>query len=420
MSSIDIIEWIDGPASCMLAYQGEETFMANPMPSVGDITLAQLYADPYPAYKKLRNEAPIAWVPAANIHLVTLFDDIIAIERDFETFPANDKRSLQIKAMGHTLMRRDGGEHKHQRTVLEPSFRPGTVANHWTPRFERIAEELISGIEERGSANLFTDFAAPMASRCLMEILGLTNVSWEDLCVWSQSLMDAVANYGDKPEVWERGRIAAKGIEDALAIRIDELRANPDPSVISSMINAEEPLALEHVKSNVKVICGGGLNEPRDAACTLLYGLLTHPDQLEQVMSGAVPWKQAFEESIRWIAPIGMYPRSVAKPAVLSGIQLEPGMAIGLTAGSACRDERHFTDADSFNINRERHQHLGFGSGPHFCLGAWIARKQVGEIGVPMILRRLKNLRLDAEQPPRIGGWVFRGPLSLHVVWDPA
>lgn len=394
--------------------------MTRSMPTVSEITLPQLYDDPYPAYAQLRAEAPIAWVPAANIHLVTLFDDIIAIERDAETFPANDKRSLQIKAMGHTLMRRDGADHRHQRTVLEPSFRPGTVTNHWAPKFEQIADELIAGIEKKGSADLFTEFAAPMASNCLKEVLGLTNVSWQDLAVWSQSLMDAVANYADRPDVWERGRVAAKGIEDALEIRIEELRANPDPSVISSMINAEEPLALEHVEANVKVICGGGLNEPRDAACTLLYGLLTHSDQRDQVMSGAVPWKQAFEESIRWIAPIGMYPRSVAKPAVLSGIQLEPGMAIGLTAGSACRDETHFTNADRFDINRERKPHMGFGSGPHFCLGSWIARKQVGEIGVPRLLKRLRNLRIDDERPPRIGGWVFRGPLSLHVKWDAA
>jgi cytochrome P450 len=390
------------------------------MPTVSEITLPQLYDDPYPSYQKLREEAPVAWVPAANIHMVTRFDDIIAIERDIETFPANDPRSLQIKAMGHTLMRKDGAEHKRERTVLEPSFRPGTVANHWTPLFERIADDLISGIEEKGSADLFTDFAAPMASRCLMEVLGLTNVTWQNLAIWSQSLMDAVANYADKPDVWERGRVAAEGIETALAIRAEELRANPDPSVISSMINADDPLTLEQVKSNVKVICGGGLNEPRDAACTLTYALLTNPDQRDEIVSGAVPWKQAFEESIRWIAPIGMYPRRVAKETVLSDTQLEPGMAIGLIAGSACRDERHFANADVFNVHRERHPHLGFGSGGHFCLGAWVARKQVGEIGVPQLFKRLKNLRLDPERPARIGGWVFRGPLSLNVLWDPA
>lgn len=394
--------------------------MAIPMPRADDITLTDLYSDPYPIYRRLRADAPVAWIPAANIHLVTRAEDLLAIERDPETFPALDTRSLQIKAMGHTLMRKDGDDHKRERSVIEPSFRPGTVANHWTPLFERIAEELVSGMEARGAADLFEDFAAPMASRCLMEVLGLTNVAWQDLCVWSQSLMDAVGNYGDDPDIWENGRVASQAIDDAIDARIPELLADPDPSVISSMINAAEPLNLEQIRANVKVIVGGGLNEPRDAACTLIYGLLANPDQQQQMMAGETPWRQAFEEAVRWIAPIGLYPRRVAKPAVLSGIQLEPGMALGLSAASACRDERQFENAEMFDINREKHSHLAFGSGPHFCLGTWVARKQVGEIGVPLIFKRLRNLRLDENQPARIGGWVFRGLLSLHVKWDVA
>lgn len=392
--------------------------MAMTMPSVSDITLTDLYDDPYPIYRRLRAEAPVAWIPAANIHLVTRADDLLAIERDFETFPALDTRSLQIKAMGHTLMRKDGDDHKRERTAIEPSFRPGTVANHWTPLFEAIAEDLVSAMEGRGEADLFTEFAAPMASRCLTEILGLTNVAWQDLCVWSQSLMDAVGNYGDDPEVWEKGRIASKAIDDAIDARIPQLRANPDPSVISSMIHAEDPLTLEQIRANVKVIVGGGLNEPRDAACTLIYGLLSNPDQHRQMLAGEIAWRQAFEEAVRWIAPIGLYPRRVAKPAVLSGIQLEPGIAIGLSAGSACRDEAHFDNGENFDVNRERRPHLAFGSGPHFCLGTWVARKQVGEIGVPLVFKRLKNLKLDPGRTPLIGGWVFRGLLSLHVKWD--
>lgn len=394
--------------------------MAISMPVADDIKLADLYSDPYPIYRRLRRDMPVAWIPAANIHLVTKAEDLLAIERDAETFPALDTRSLQIKAMGHTLMRRDGDDHKRERNVIEPSFRPGTVANHWTPLFHAIAEDLISGIEKRGEADLFADFAAPMASRCLMDVLGLTNVDWRDLCVWSQALMDAVGNYGDDPAVWEKGRVASQAIDDAIAERIPQLRANPDPSVISSMVNATDPLTIEQIRANVKVIVGGGLNEPRDAACTLIYGLLSNPDQKALVLTGDVPWRQAFEEAVRWIAPIGLYPRRVAKPAVLSGIQLEPGMALGLSAGSACRDEDHFANGEVFDINREKHPHLAFGSGPHFCLGTWVARKQVGEIGVPMLFKRLDNLRLDAASPARIGGWVFRGLLSLDTKWDVA
>lgn len=387
-------------------------------PSADYISLDELYADPYPAYRRLRREAPVAWVPAARIHLVTRFDDIIAIERDAVTFPALDTRSLQIKAMGHTLMRKDGDDHKRERAILEPTFRPGTVKNHWEPIFAGIAGELIDGFADRGEADLFADFAAPLASRCLMEILGLTNVDWRDLIAWSQSLMDAVGNYGNDSVVWAKGAVASKAIDDALDERIPQLRANPDPSVVSAMVNAPEPMSLDQIRANVKVIVGGGLNEPRDATCTALYGLLSNPMQLQQVVGDDTRWKDVFEEAVRWVAPIGMYPRRVAKRVELGGAILEPDDQIGLVVASACHDESRFDNAHLFDINRKRAPHLAFGSGAHFCLGTWAARKQVGDIAVPGILRRLRNLRLDPERRARLGGWVFRGPLNLPAKWD--
>lgn len=392
--------------------------MAISVPVIGDVTLEALHADPYPIYRRLRAEAPVAWLPAARIHLVTRFDDIMRIERDHETFPALDRRSLQIKAMGHTLMRKDGDAHRRERMILEPSFRPGTVKSHWAPIFEAIANDLIDGIEAEGRADLFAAFAAPMASRCLMEVLGLTDVDWRDLVWWSQALMDAVGNYGDVPDVWARGAEASRAIDAALDARIPALKARPDPSVVSAMVNAAEPLSIEQVRANVKVIIGGGLNEPRDATCTALLGLLSNPGQLAQLKADDSLWKNVFEEAVRWIAPIGMYPRRVAGRVEIGGAVLDTDDAIGLSVASACDDEAHFDKAGIFDINRAKRPHLAFGAGPHFCLGTWVARKQVGEIGVPALLRRLKGLRLDPARPARLGGWVFRGPLDLPVLWD--
>ena len=116
--------------------------------------------------------------------------------------------------------------------------------------------------------------------------------------------------------------------------------------------------------------------------------------------------------------PIGMYPRRAAVDTVLSDTLIPKGTLLGLSAASACRDESHFNHPERYDIFRERAPHLAFGSGPHFCLGTWSARKMVGEIAVPLLLRELKNLRLDPERPYAMGGWVFRGPTSLPVVWD--
>jgi cytochrome P450 len=393
--------------------------MAVSVPVYDDVKLDELWRDPYPTYARLRAEAPVAWLKPANIHLVTKFDDIMRIERDHETFPALDTRSLQIKAMGHTMMRRDGEDHLRQRRALEATFSPETVNTHWAPRFEAIADELVAGLLAKGGkADIFVDYAAPLASRSLIEVLGLPQVDWHDLCVWSQALMDATGNYGDNPDIWARGKVAFDAIDMAIAERLPVVTDRPDSSALSSMINAAEPLPIEEVRANTKVIVGGGLNEPRDAMCSALLGLLSNPDQLAQVRADPALWKRVFEETVRWIAPIGLYPRRVTKRVEIGGVVLDDGDAIGLSVASACHDEARFEHGERFDINRKRGKHLAFGAGPHFCLGAWMARMLVGEIGVPRLLERLPGLRLDPAALPEVGGWVFRGPTRLPVIWD--
>ncbi|NIB38094.1 cytochrome P450 [Pseudomaricurvus alkylphenolicus] len=389
------------------------------VPTINDITLAELSENPYPIYARLRKQAPIAWVPAANIILVTRFDTIKYIDTHPEFFPAFNPQSLQIRAMGHSMMRKDGEDHRLERAVLQKSVNSDTIQGYWMPRFERIVDELIDGFRDKCEADLFTDFAAPMASLCLMEILGLTNVNWQDLCDWSQTLMDAVGNYGDDPQIWARQQQVSSLIDKALDQMIEIKRATPDPTFISQMANSET-LSLEQIRANVKVIIGGGINEPRDATCTALYGLLSNPEQLSLVREqpSEPMWGKVFEEAIRYCAPIGMYPRRVAKDMELEGVALKRNDQLGLVVASACHDEKYWDHGDRFDINRKRCTHLAFGTGPHLCLGFRTARMQVGQLSVPSLIARLPGLRLNPEKAARFGGWVFRGPLSLPVKWN--
>ncbi|MFY0633320.1 MAG: cytochrome P450 [Vannielia sp.] len=392
--------------------------MPRPLPVIDDVSLAEMYDDPYPIYARLRQEAPVAWLAPANIALITRFDDMIAIERDDETFPANDPRSLQIRSMGHSLMRRDGAEHAAERAVLVKSFSPPMVKSHWSPLFRDIADELVGDIAPRGQGDLFTDFAAPMAARALAQIIGIPETDWRDLLWWSQALIDATGNYADLPEPWERCARASEGIDAAIDHHAALWAKAPNPSALSAMVAAGWP--IERIRADIKVIIGGGLNEPRDSIGTVLLGLLSDTAQLAAVKADPALGRKAFEEAVRWVAPIGMYPRRVARETVLSDTVLPAGTAIGLSAASACRDESHFGEsAGRFDMNRPKAQHLAFGSGPHFCLGTWMARSMVGDIAVPALLDALPGLRLDPQNPPRMGGWVFRGPLSLPAIWSP-
>ena len=147
---------------------------------------------------------------------------------------------------------------------------------------------------------------------------------------------------------------------------------------------------------------------------------MTHPDQLAVLRDGHVGWDRAFEEYVRWMAPIGMSPRRIAGHAKINGVTIAPGGRAFFMFGAANRDPAHFADPDRFDIRRDTRKHIAFGAGPHFCAGAFAARALVANVALPMMFERLHGLRLDADRPAAFRGWAFRGPLSMHVRWDAA
>ncbi|MEH2515803.1 cytochrome P450 [Bradyrhizobium sp. AZCC 1610] len=392
--------------------------MASAAPVITDVTYEDLLADPYPIFRRIRDTAPAVFVAAANLTLVTRFDDIMRIERDSATYSSVNPASLVNKVMGPTFMRKDGAEHSAGRKAVEPAFRPGIIKEHWAPKFAAICERLIDKLIEADEADLYSALAAPMASLSLMEMIGFKEIPWETLALWSQSLIDGAGNYSRDADIERKAMEAGAGIDAAIEAVLDHHRAYPNPSILSAMVHADPPMPIEEIRANIKVIIGGGLNEPRDAILTLTLGLLANPAQKQSVLDKPEFWPVAFEEAVRWISPIGMYPRRVASEADLSGVTLPEGLQIGLCVGAANRDDRRFADPDLFDIFRPRQSHLAFGAGPHFCAGTWVSRQTVGRIVVPMLFERLANLRLSDDAPPFVRGWVFRGPVSLPVRWD--
>jgi cytochrome P450 len=408
-----------GVMRTMTAADAEQTRGHGPVDD--SITLEELVHNPYPAYRSLR-EHGVTWVPAVNRWLVARWDDIDKIERDGESFTARERGSLQTRVMGRTMLRTDGEEHKRLRKAAQGPLTPRAVEEHMLPRFKRIADDYIDRFAQRGSGDLFSEFAGPFAARCLAEVLGLVDATDEELQRWSQALMDGTANYGDDPVVWARCDAAVAEIDAATTAAIERVRAEPDSSVISAMVHAGgdgEPLREEEVRANTKLIIGGGLNEPRDGLGVALWGLLTHREQLQLALEDPSWWPRATEESMRWVSPLAMFPREVAKPVTFGDTRLEPGARLGLIVGSANRDERHWERPDEFDITRPKARNVAFGVGHHFCLGVWMARHQIGGAALPALFERLPNLRLDLDAPPIMRGWVFRGPTTLPVLWDP-
>jgi cytochrome P450 len=381
-----------------------------------DIDVAAFWHDPYPALARMRRDAPIAFVPQLGSTLLCSREDIFISEKQIDVFSSHQPAGLMNKLMGHNMMRKDGQAHLSERQAIFPAVSPKTVKNHWTSQFQAHAERILDALEEKGSCDFMRDFALPFSAECLKSITGLTNMRFQDMNAWSQGMIDGIANYTGDAAIEARCHAATSGIDAAIDDMAPLLHKKADQSLLGVMLAADMP--MESVRANIKLAISGGQNEPRDAIAGTVWALLTHPDQLKLHADGSIPWIHAFEEYARWISPIGMSPRRIAKPWTIRNVNFEPEERVFLMFGSANRDEKHFERPDEFDVRRDTSKSIAFGAGPHFCAGAWASRAMVADVALPAIFGRLRNLRLVQSEPVRIGGWAFRGLLNLPVAWD--
>ncbi|MHC2331363.1 cytochrome P450 [Bradyrhizobium sp. USDA 4454] len=381
-----------------------------------DIDVTAFWQDPYPALARMRKEAPIAFVPQLGSTLLCNRDDIFVSEKQIDVFSSHQPEGLMNKLMGHNMMRKDGDAHMTERKAIFPAISPKTVRSHWTAQFAGHARRILDELTPDGAVDFVQAFALPFSAECLKSITGLTNMRFQDMNSWSQGMIDGIANYVGDPAIEARCHAATSGIDAAIDDMVPVLRRTPDLSLLGVLLQTDMP--MESVRANIKLAISGGQNEPRDAIAGTVWALLTHPDQLALALSGAIPWLQVFEEYARWISPIGMSPRRIAKPWTIRDVAFETNERVFLMFGSANRDEKHFDRPDAFDVRRDASKSIAFGAGPHFCAGAWASRAMVADVALPAIFERLRNLRLIADKPPRIGGWAFRGLLDLPVTWD--
>ena len=373
-------------------------------------------ADPYPALARMRAEAPIAYVPQLGATLLTRRETVFTQEKRIETFSSEQPGGLMNELMGVNMMRKDGAAHLAERKAAFPAFSPRTVRDHWKTAFEAAADDLLNDLVPKGAADLVADYAMPLCGHALRAITGLTNMTWQEMDRVSQGMIDGIANYAGDPEVEARCHDCTASIDAHIDARLEAVRATPDPSLLSVQIEAGLP--MESVRANIKLAISGGQNEPRDAIAGAAWALMTHPDQRALVERGAVGWVDVFSEYARWISPIGMSPRRIARRDTIEGVTFDPEDRAFLMFGSANRDEAVFDAPDRFDVTRDTSPAIPFGAGPHFCAGAAASRALVAEVALPKLFARLPGLRLAGEAP--FTGWAFRGPRRVPAAWDVA
>jgi cytochrome P450 len=377
---------------------------------VGAGTRKELSRDPYPVYRRLREEGACVWLDAANRYVVPRWEDVVGLD-ELPGITAREEPSLMTRAMGRTMLRTDGEEHARLRAPAHAPLRIRGFAERWGDMLGREAHDLLAPLRDRGHMDVLRDFAGPFAARTLKLLLGLHAARDEDLEFASQAFIDGVGNYADDAETWQRCERANRLIDEA--ITADWARAE-DGTVLRALIDAGT-LAEEEVRANVKLFISGGLNEPRDVIATTLHALLADPEQEALAREDPDNLAKATEESLRWMSPIGMFPRVVHDDTELGGVDLPTGTRIGVLIASANRDERHWEDPDRFDLRRATVRHLAFSRGPHVCPGAYLARQQITDAALPALLA-LPGLRLTTTGV-RYQGWVFRGPARLDVMW---
>ncbi len=389
--------------------------------------------NPVPLYKELRENHPVYFAEELSAWLVTRYDDVTNCFRDPRL--SSNRSALfeyQMKAIGADfagdfiernrlmMINRDGVEHLSLRRVTSPGFSPQAL-DVYLPSIRRVMGSLVDRVQNQGEMDVVQEIAYQLPILVLAEFLGLPPEDGQRLQRLSKPLADFVSpRRGTDPLELTR---AATQASAELSAYLDELitrrRQNPGQDLISRMIEAGK-MSQEELVSNTFVMVTAGHTTTTDQLSNGLHDLLSHPEQLEMLRMNPALVKSAVEEMLRFNPAAAFFTRIAAQDIQLRGKDIKKGQLVFLGMAAANRDPAVFTDPDRFDITRDHMQqkHMSFGFGPHHCLGAGLARREL-EVAIETLLHRLPGLRLDDRRPaqPRFEGLVFRGFNSLPVRW---
>ena len=366
--------------------------------------------NPYPTLSKLRKKAPISFVPQLGAILLSKHTDIFVCEKNVSVFSSVQPDGLMTRLMGQNMMRKDGEEHKKERHIIFPTVSPKTTQNVWKQKFIDHTKEILDSLAYQQKIDLVNEFAKPVSAEALKIITGLTNMTWQEMDRVSQGMIDGCANYSQNKKVEENCHNCTASIDFHIRDRLEQ-DLGSDPSLLS--VFKAKNVTFETISANVKLAISGGQNEPRDAIAGTIATLLQNPNQLEKIFNGEFDWLKAFEEYARWMSPIGMSPRRIAKDFLYKDFNFFENDRVFLMFGSANRDEEIFENAEKFKLDRNLARAISFGAGPHFCAGAWISKTLIAEVAIPMIFEKFPSIKLLSGV--EYFGWAFRGPKPFFV-----
>lgn len=384
-------------------------------------TVVGLVRDPYPELAELRraaavrldvNEATGQPVATAYSH-----DAVVAVLRDNETFSSTIYAEVMGILMGHTILEMDEPEHRLHRALVSPAFRSKVLARWEDELVGATVHRCIDTFAGAGRADLVRGLTFPFPVQVIARILGLPQDDYARFQRLSLELISVSADF-------DRAVAASETLKAYFSAIVADRRADPRDDLISDLVTTEfEGHALddEEIYAFLRLLLPAGAETTFRSSGNLLFGLLTHPDQLEAVRTDRSLIPQAMEEALRWEAPLLGIMRVATRDTEVCGVPIAAGTPVGVNIGAANRDDTRYRDPDVFDIFRDPQQHVAFGFGPHMCLGMHLARMET-KVALNALFDRLPNLRIDddawARADAHIHGDIFRSPTSLPVRYD--
>jgi cytochrome P450 len=352
-------------------------------------TLADLDADPYPIYARLREQEPVVWVPEVGQWLVTGWHEVLAVLSDPARFV---------------------GEYADIHDAFRQAYEPGLDVEEIETIARPVARKAADDVFTAGRADLTAEYFEPVATVAEATLLGIGIGGADTLRRWGNTLARVLNNAGRDPSV-DNAAIAAMAEDAEVSVVVERLRNRQDDSVVARLVQADTDVLtlLKHVAMSVV--------EPGWLAAWTLAALWANPAQLFAVRRDRKLLGPAVYEGLRWAGPVGAVTRRTTRPVSLGGKKIPGSARLAVVLASANRDESVFADADRFDVHRKLRTHVGFGAGPHHCPAHSLVTT-VARVALDVLLDRMPDVWPAPGWHPAPHGWKIRLPGPLDAIWD--
>jgi cytochrome P450 family 142 subfamily A polypeptide 1 len=375
--------------------------------------------DPHELFTWMRANAPVYFDADSGVWGITRYADLKAISADPKTF-SNAQGIRPDNGPLPMMIDMDDPDHLRRRQLVNKGFTPRRVRDS-AERIRLVCDSIIDNVSEQGSCDLVRDIAAPLPMIMIGDALGVAPDDRSDLLRWSDDMVSSLSGSSSSEEGIIRAMNAFTEYSEYSARVVAERRADPSADdLMGILVHAEvdgdvlDDLELLHESLLILV---GGDETTRHVISGGMKELITHPDQRDRLAADPSLMPGAVEEMLRWVSPIRNMARVVTSDVTFGGQSLLEGQKLLLLYPSANRDETVFDDPFRFDIARTPNDHVAFGFGTHFCMGASLARLEIS-IMVERLLTRLPDLTLAGDTPLRAANFVS-GYESMPVTFTP-